>query len=727
MRKLFLVMVSTLGLLLGPTVVISPASAFPWAPVVYTVGDTVSENLGDVFAGRDIFECRFGRGKLPDGLTMDRYGLVTGVPTTSGSFTVSDYFCSWDGGLGGASVPWLSVTFLIKRGPGVPQRGFQYFDVGESVFLDLGCGPKTNVVSMNVGSLPPGLSMDATGLVTGQPTTSGMYYIGGYSCLDTDGVTTDDPTWTLDFNIGVLAGTPMLTAHGLNNADCELYVGAAFPSTQDNNSPFLEITNQSGSILRRSLAEGTLNVPEFTLIERTLSPVVMSDLASRSEGSTLVGDGFQCGDTLSVTVGYQRSGSPISTKTVTGVVIGKPAPQVGQVGSDPELRVINLNNADCEFRVIGKLPTAPTPGSTHLLIGSVFSSYDMILQDSYASNFIDLTFKPTDLENSVSSKPEVAQYFANVANQSDFTCGGLFQINLDYDDLAGNHWTSTQNQTPTKPEEVSNNTFSISAGQSNLGRCNVSVIISVPDYARPIAVGITDGNSTQSFAGVIIRDQASNNGLIGINISLRSKDQTTATVAIADEDKVLEGTPSCSGTYQAIIDSMGGVLAATVFTLTDPLPTCNAGSIREEERARCTPVERGFFTTELNSTAAIACPAGMTTATTASKSINDCYKPIVQNIIGFKSPKALKFSGTTNLAVITNTKAISDFAVAGPCTAKLANITSKVKGKKVTTKMLKVTAGKKAGTCTINLNSPTTGKYLDLRQVVQIKVSKSGK
>jgi len=726
LKKLLLVTLSTLGLLLGSTVNLSPASAFPWTPLVYTVGESVSVNLGDLYGNRDIFECRFGRGKFPDGLTMDRYGLVTGVPTTSGSFTVSDYFCSWDGGAAGGSIPWLSVTFQIKRGSGVPPRGFQYFDVGESVFLDLGCGPKTNVVSMNVGSLPPGLSMDATGLVTGQPTSSGMYYIGGYSCLDTDGVSTDDPTWTLDFNIGVLAGTPMLTAHGLNNADCELYVGAAFPSTQDN-APFLEITNQSGSILRRSLQEGTLNVPEFTLIERTLSPVAMSDLASRSEGSTLVGDGFQCGDTLSVTVGYQRSGSPISTKTVTGVVIDKPAPQVGQVGSEPELRVINLNNADCEFRVIGKLPSTAVPGSTHLLIGSVFSSYDMILDDSYASNFIDLTFKPTDLENSVSSKPEVAQYFANVADQSDFTCGGLFQINLDYDDLAGNHWTSTQNQTPTKPEEVSNNTFSISAGQSNLGRCNVSVIISSPDNARPIAVGITDGNSTQILAGVIIRDQASNNGLIGINISLRSKDQTTATVAIADEDKVLEGTPSCSGTYQAIIDSMGGVLAATVFSLTDPLPTCNAGSIREEERSRCTPVERGFYTTELNSTAAIACPAGMTTATNASKSINDCYKPIVQSIVGFKSPKALKFSGTTNLAVITNTKTISEFTVAGPCTAKLANITSKVKGKTVTTKMLKLTAGKKAGTCTINLNSPTTGKYLDLRQVVQIKVSKSGK
>jgi hypothetical protein len=729
LKKLVLVTLSTLGLLLGSTVSMSTASTLPSGPVVYSVGETVNLDLSECFGHQDVFEVVWMDGSLPDGLTMDRYGLVTGTPTTAGTYTVSRYACSWDGGMLGMNVPWISLTFQIKRGPGIPPRDFQYYDLGDSVFLDLGCGPNTAVVTFDFGSLPTGLSMDASGLLTGVPVSQGFYTLGGYHCQDVDGNVTYDASWNLMFNIGELAVTPMLAAHNLNTANCEFYVGTSFPVWPDQQSIFLEVANQSGSIARMNqiLDNGGNTVPEFTLIEKIYNPAQLNEIASNNAGSALTGDGFKCGDTLSITVGYRKYASPVSTKTVTGVVIEKPAPQVGQVGSEPELRVINLNNADCEFRVIGKLPSTPTPGSTHLLIGSVFSTYDMILDDSYASNFIDLTFKPTDLENSVSSKPEVAQYFANVANQSDFTCGGLFQINLDYDDLAGNHWTSTQNQTPTKPEEVATNTFSISAAQSNLGRCNVSVVISVPDYARPIAVGITDGNSTQSFAGVIIRDQASINGLIGINISLRSKDQTTATVAIADEDKVLEGTPSCSGTYQAIIDSIGGVLAATVFTLTDPLPTCNAGSIREEERARCTPVERGFYTTELNSTVAIACPAGMTTATTASKSINDCYKPIVQSIVGFKSPKTLKFSGTTNLAVITNTKAVSEFTVAGPCTAKLANITSTVKGKKVTTKMLKVTAGKKAGTCSINLTSPTTGKYLDLRQVVQIKVSKTGK
>jgi hypothetical protein len=117
----------------------------------------------------------------------------------------------------------------------------------------------------------------------------------------------------------------------------------------------------------------------------------------------------------------------------------------------------------------------------------------------------------------------------------------------------------------------------------------------------------------------------------------------------------------------------------------------------------------------------------MTTAATTSKSIEDCYKPIAQVIPGFKAPKALKFKTTSNLALVTNTKALASFTVTGPCTTKLVSITTTVNGQKTTTKMLKVTAGKKAGKCAITLTSPTSGKYLDLKKVVQIKVSKTGK
>ena len=196
----------------------------------------------------------------------------------------------------------------------------------------------------------------------------------------------------------------------------------------------------------------------------------------------------------------------------------------------------------------------------------------------------------------------------------------------------------------------------------------------------------------------------------------------------------------CGVDGTAIFNNMHGGAAAQAIILSTykigvlgapPVTSCFAGYFVNVSQNSCAPAPVGSFVPSEASaagvTSATPCSAGMTTATTASKSVNDCYKPIVQSIVGFKAPKALKFNGTTNLALITNTKAVSVFTVAGPCTAKLTNVVTKVKGKKVTTKMLKVTAGKKAGACSINLAAPNTGKYLDMKKVVQIKVSKTGK
>ena len=117
----------------------------------------------------------------------------------------------------------------------------------------------------------------------------------------------------------------------------------------------------------------------------------------------------------------------------------------------------------------------------------------------------------------------------------------------------------------------------------------------------------------------------------------------------------------------------------------------------------------------------------MTTETMGSKSINDCYRPIVQAITGFKAPKAVKFKAITDLAITTNTNVLASFTAVGSCTAKLANVVSKVKGKNVIVKKLRVTATSKAGSCSLTLSSKGTGRYLDLNQKVTIKVSKTGK
>lgn len=50
-----------------------------------------------------------------------------------------------------------------------------------------------------------------------------------------------------------------------------------------------------------------------------------------------------------------------------------------------------------------------------------------------------------------------------------------------------------------------------------------------------------------------------------------------------------------------------------------------------------------------------------------------------------------------------------------------------IKGGKVTTRKLKVTASTKAGTCKSTLTSPAKEKYIGLTKTVQVKVSKTGR
>ena len=168
-----------------------------------------------------------------------------------------------------------------------------------------------------------------------------------------------------------------------------------------------------------------------------------------------------------------------------------------------------------------------------------------------------------------------------------------------------------------------------------------------------------------------------------------------------------------------------GVLAKPVVR------TCTAGNFFSTALSKCTPAPKGYFVSATSSaagvTSATACPKGYTTRTTGSTKSSDCYKPIAQTITKFSAPKAMKYKAVSYLPITTNTKANATAKTTGPCSAQAVNVVTKVKGKKVTTRKLKVTASTRAGTCKITLTSPAKDKYLAMTKTVQIKVSKTGK
>lgn len=615
--------------------------------------------------------------------------------------------------------------------------------VGDVVSLDMGCQEDNIVnVSFDSGTLPTGLSIDSAGLVTGTPTTQGDFRLDGYYCSYNGGASdVSSPMYFVIFQVNApVTRAPFAEALNLNTDDCMFYGAVLFPQAPDDATAFIEISNQAGTSLR-SNTPGGFYLESGRMYSQILSIQDLNDGVHYfriDSPTTKTGtEPFRCGELLTLKVGYQSGGAPAATFETDPFVAQAPVAPT-PAGSAPMQRLTALNNDECEFRIVATIPTPALPGSASITIGvpnSGGNQMTLVLTDQAAGDVIDFTFNPETLSTGPINDSRIASQDFQVS--SPWECGTRLGISVQYRDLADNFHSSTwdvSNEflvTPTRPSAPSTNEFSISATQVE-GACNIRVLAKSPNESRPIAIVIREIDSADPtednwISGVIIYDPVSDGGIITANLSFASRDAITASVPVLDENKIFTEPRECVGSYLAVIDSPGGTLASTLITLGKVMPTCNSGSVLDTVNALCVEVERGFYTTELNSSRPTACPKGMTTATKASKSINDCYKPLLQTITGFKVPTAVKYGTTFNLPITTNTKALAKSKVTGPCKAKVANVVTKVKGKKVTTKMLKVTASKKAGKCAVTLTSVAQGKYLPMSAALKIKVSKSGK
>lgn len=626
----------------------------------------------------------------------------------------------------------LLAIFTFATAPITPANAYNLtwnnslvtITVGESVDLTIDCGePEITGASFSQGTLPPGLEMSPIGVVSGIPTTSGDFVLSSFTCSLQNGYKIENPLAKITFRVNAdVTPDPILVAHNLNTDNCSFYTGFAFPEVPDSGTVSLKFENQAGTVLTFSAPEST----DYIADEMQEEMLSISGLNSSYYEPNISITGtvpFSCGDTLSITVGYKWRGAPLATKTISNIIVDR-AVSGDNLGSEPALVAIALNNTNCDFRIIGSLPSTPTANSTKVSLnvpGDSTNSAEINIVDTKAGELIDLTLNPLDMFPSISLNEDIVSNY-NGDWEGGVECNNLFEIKLEYLDFLGDRWETTTSITPTQPAE---GLYSISAAKAEIGTCSISVIANVPDEVRPLEFTIMPVGLGYEIAAMSFDEGTTIGGNISATLSLASVYDMQASIDFSSIQ--IYRQVDCAGTYKIVMSTFGEVITSSFFTIKGNPVVCNSGSIIDLGKTKCTEVNRGFYTTQLNSITPISCPKGMTTATTASKSINDCYKPLVQSIVGFKSPKALKFKGTTNLSLVTNTKALATFKVAGPCTAKITNIITKVKGKKVTTKMLKVTAGKKAGICLVTLSSKSKDKYLALSTTTKIKVSKTGK
>ncbi|MFP3965081.1 Ig domain-containing protein [Actinomadura fulvescens] len=114
---------------------------------------------------------------LPAGLAISESGLVTGVPATEGTFTVTVTATNTAGKAGSATFAWRIAPANGGEGPAVANPGDQTGVFNKAVNLQIRASGGTGAITYKAEGLPFGLSVgSSSGTVTGKP-----WHVGTFS------------------------------------------------------------------------------------------------------------------------------------------------------------------------------------------------------------------------------------------------------------------------------------------------------------------------------------------------------------------------------------------------------------------------------------------------------------------------------------------------------------------------------------------------------------------
>ncbi len=158
---------------------------------------------------------------VPPGLVLNANGVISGIPTSSGSFSFPVQVNDNDDGFGTADIHvtiapmTISTTSLPEATTGVPysvqlQVNGGVAPITWSIQCSSNCtsrsGPRSALVPLHAADLPAGLTLNqTTGVISGTPTTSGLFLFT-VDAQDQDGNFAGQP-----LNIAVSACFPTVT------------------------------------------------------------------------------------------------------------------------------------------------------------------------------------------------------------------------------------------------------------------------------------------------------------------------------------------------------------------------------------------------------------------------------------------------------------------------------------------------------------------------------------
>jgi|GEM_PF-646922 len=534
-------------------------------------------------------------GTLPSGLSLASNGVLSGTPTVTGSYPITVMVTDSQGCTGVGPTYPLQITCptITVTNPAV-NTGTAGVAFSQTFTQSGGVG--TTTFSLGGGTLPAGLTLASSGVLSGTPTQTGSYPIT-VTATDSNGCTGTGPTYTLTINCQTITVTNPAVSSGT--------AGTAFSQT----------FTQSGGI-------GTTN---FSLATGTLPAGLTLSAAGVLSGTPTQTGSFPI--TVKATDSNGCSGTgPTYTLVIAcqTITVTNPAVNSGTVGTA----------FSQTFTQSGGIGATTFSTASALPAGLTLSSAGVLSGTPTQTGSFPITVTATDSNGCTGNG---ATYTLTIACQT---------ISVTNPAVSTGTTGTAFSQTFAQSGAIGSATFSLASGTlpAGLTLSTAGVLSGTPTQTGSflITVKVTDANGCTgtgptytlviSCPTITVTSPAANSGTVGspFNVTFtQSGASGTATFTTSSTlpagltlsaAGVLSGTPTQSGTFPIVVtvtDSNGCTGTGATYTLTINCqtitvnnPANNSGTVDAAFSATFT--QSGAIGSATFSVASGTLPAGLT-------------------------------------------------------------------------------------------------------------------